>query len=72
VAKIECIRIEGVDRNLCNLTVGNYQQMKQYDLSKAVGITEREYMFSIIKSFKRNDVRIRRKGSMANTEREED
>jgi putative transposase len=56
VTEIECIEIEGVDRNLRNLTVGNYQQVKQYDLSKAVQITDNTRL--IMKSFKGNDIRI--------------
>jgi len=59
VEMIECSSTEGVDRNLRNLTIGNCQQVKQYDLSKAVDIAENTR--SIMKSFKRNDVRIRRK-----------
>jgi len=48
-----------VDRNLCNLTVGNLENVVQYDISKAVDIAENTR--SIIKSFKRNDIRVRRK-----------
>ncbi len=48
----------GVDRNLNNLTVGNDLQVTCYDLSKATEITETTR--SIMKSFRRNDVRIRR------------
>ena len=59
VEVIECTNIEGVDRNLGNLTVGDCQQVKQYELSKAVEIAENTR--SIMKSFKRNDVRVRRK-----------
>ncbi len=59
VAEIECTSIQGVDRNLRNLTVGNASNVIQYDLSKAVDIAENTR--SIIRSFKRNDVRIRRK-----------
>ena len=59
VTEIECIGIEGVDRNLRNLTVGNDKNVMQYDLSKAVDIAENTR--SIIKSFKRNDVRIRKR-----------
>ncbi len=57
--EVECTSIEGVDRNLRNLTVGNYENVMQYDLSKAVDITENTW--SIIRSFKRNDVRVRKK-----------
>ena len=49
----------GVDRNLNNLTVGNEQQVTYYDMSKVVEIAENTR--SIMRSFKRNDVRIRRK-----------
>ena len=59
VEEIECTSIEGVDRNLRNLTVGNTVRVVQYDLSKAVDIAENTR--SIIKSFKRNDIRVRRK-----------
>jgi putative transposase len=58
VAEIECTGIEGVDRNLRNLAVGNDEKVVQYDLGKAVDIAENTR--SIMKSFKRNDVRIRR------------
>jgi putative transposase len=59
VIELECAGTEGVDRNLRNLTVGDYNNVVQYDLSKAVDITENTQ--SIIKSFKRNDVRIRKR-----------
>jgi len=59
VAAIECANVEGIDRNLRNLTIGNCQQVKQYDLSKAADIADS--IRSIVKSFKRNDVRIRKK-----------
>jgi len=59
VDEIECNRVEGVDRNLRNLTIGNCQKITQYDLSKAVDVVENTQ--SIMGSFKRNDVRIRRK-----------
>jgi len=59
VSEIECTMIEGIDRNLRNLTVGNTKDVMQYDLSKTVDIAENTR--SIISSFKRNDVRIRKK-----------
>lgn len=59
VEEIECASTEGVDRNLRNLTVGNCQQVRQYDLLEAADIAENT--LTIIRSFKRNDVRIRRK-----------
>lgn len=34
----ECVGTEGIDRNLHNLTIGDYNNVVQYDLSKAVDI----------------------------------
>jgi putative transposase len=48
----------GIDRNLRNLTVGNEEKVTYYDVTKAVLIAENTK--SIVGSFKRNDVRIRR------------
>lgn len=59
VKEIECARIEGVDRNLRNLTVGNKENIMQYDLSKTVDVAENTRC--IVRSFKRNDVRIRKR-----------
>lgn len=59
VNEIDCINTVGIDRNLYNLTVGDANKIIQYDLSKAVTITENTKL--IIRSFKRNDHRIRRK-----------
>ncbi len=59
VIQIECAGTEGIDRNLRNLTVGNFREVVQYDLSKTVDIAENTR--SIMKSFRRNDVRTRRK-----------
>ena len=59
VAQIECIAMAGVDRNLRNLTVGTNENVVQYDLFKAVDIAENTRY--IVRSFKRNDVRIRKK-----------
>ena len=47
----------GIDRNLRNLTVGNEKKVTYYDMSKMVKIGENTR--SIVRSFKRNDVRIR-------------
>ena len=47
----------GIDRNLRNVTVGNEGKVTYYDVSKAVKIAENTG--SIIRSFKRNDVRVR-------------
>ena len=59
IVEMQCSKLIGADRNLHNLTVGNVQQVVQYDLSEAVQVAENTR--SIFKSFKRNDVRIRRK-----------
>jgi putative transposase len=59
VNEIECVKMAGIDRNLRNLTVGNPDEIVQYDLSKAVDIVENTV--SIVRSFRRNDVRIRKK-----------
>jgi putative transposase len=47
----------GIDRNLRNLTVGNEERVTYYDMTKVVQIAENTR--SIVRSFKRNDVRIR-------------
>ncbi|MGH9877160.1 MAG: RNA-guided endonuclease InsQ/TnpB family protein [Nitrososphaerales archaeon] len=57
VTEIDCTGIMGIDRNLRNITVGNSKEVVQYDLSKTIDIAENTR--SIMKSFKRNDVRIR-------------
>jgi putative transposase len=57
--EVDCDSVTGVDRNLSNLTVGNLENIVQYDLSKAVDIAENTR--SIMKSFKRNDARVRRR-----------
>lgn len=56
---VELAGAVGVDRNLDNVTVGNGQSVTQYDLSNVVRIGETTR--SITCSFKRNDVRIRRR-----------
>jgi putative transposase len=48
----------GIDSNLRNLAVGNDEKVTYYDLSKVVEIGEATH--SIVRSFKRNDARIRR------------
>ena len=58
VATVECTSTVGVDRNLRNLTVGNDQETRQYDLSETVRIAT--MTTRIVASFKRDDVRIRR------------
>jgi len=47
----------GVDRNLRNLTVGNDEETRQYDLSETMRIASAA--MRIVASFKRNDARIR-------------
>lgn len=49
----------GVDRNLRNVAVGNARKVAFYDISTIAQIAQNTR--SIIRSFKRNDVRIRRK-----------
>jgi putative transposase len=49
----------GVDRNLENLTVGNSQVVTYYDMKKLVDIAEMTR--SIIRSFRRNDAKVRKK-----------
>jgi len=48
-----------VDRNLRNLTVGNESRVAQYDLSDTVRTTETTV--DIVRSFRRDDSRIRKK-----------
>jgi putative transposase len=52
----------GVDRNLRDVVAGNEERATYYDVSKAVKIADTTR--SIISSFKRNDVRIRKKIAM--------
>ena len=59
VPQIECTKAAGLDRNLRNLAYGNRERVIKYDLSKAVKIAETTK--EIVSSFKRNDVRIRKK-----------
>src|SRR3989449_7087472 len=57
VTTVECTSTVGVDRNLRNLTVGNDEETRQYDLSKTVRIASTTTR--IVASFKRDDDRIR-------------
>jgi len=57
VPMIECISTVGVDRNLRNLTVGNDQETRHYDLSETVRIASTTV--HIVTSFKRDDARTR-------------
>jgi len=56
--RIECASTMGVDRNLCNLTVGNDEHIHQYDLSDTVRIAKTTVC--IVASFRRDDVRTRK------------
>src|SRR5207249_7997129 len=58
VPTVECTSTVGVDRNLRNLTVGNDQETRHYDLSETVRIGSST--MRIVASFKRDDARIRR------------
>ena len=58
-AEFDPMNAAGIDRNLRNLTYGNHKQIIQFDLTKTIEIAETTK--DIVKSFKRNDVRIRRK-----------
>jgi len=57
VTTVECTSTVGVDRNLRNLTVGNDQEIRHYDLSKTERIASTT--MRIVASFKRDDDRIR-------------
>jgi putative transposase len=56
--RIECASTVGVDRNLRNLTVGNDQETRHYDLSETTRIASTT--MRMVASFKRDDARIRR------------
>lgn len=59
IVQMKCDKTMAIDRNLRNVTYGNCQRVIQFDLSKTVQIAENTN--SIVSSFKRNDVRIRKK-----------
>ena len=48
----------GIDRNLRNIAVGNYEKVTYYDMTKIVEIADNTR--NIVASFKRDDARIRR------------
>ena len=56
LADPEVTRTVGIDRNFRNLTVGNAQLVKYYDMKEIIDIGENTR--SIVRSFKRADVRI--------------
>jgi len=58
VQKIECTTAFGIDRNLANVTCGNQDRVIIFDVSQAVKVAENTR--SVTRSFRRNDVRIRR------------
>jgi putative transposase len=51
--------VVGTDRNLSNLTIGNSENVIQYSLSKAVKVADNTR--SVIRAFRRNDTRIRKR-----------
>jgi putative transposase len=55
----EIAGVVGVDRNLGNLTVGNGQMVRYYDMTNIVEIAENTT--NIVRSFKRVDMKIRQK-----------
>src|SRR5881628_1152779 len=57
VVPVECTSTVGVDRNLRNLTVGNDQETRRYDLTR---LRIASTTMRIVASFKRDDARIRR------------
>ena len=59
VNEIEPKSVIGIDRNLRNVTVGNYKKTTMYDMEDLPKITYRTK--KITSSFKRNDFRIRQK-----------
>jgi putative transposase len=59
VARVECVSTTGVDCNLRNLTVGNDEDTRHYDLSETVRIANTT--MRIVASFKRDDARIRKR-----------
>lgn len=59
ISERECISSAGVDRNLRNVTHGDSKKVTQYDLSRSIEIIEAAN--DAVKSFKRNDARIRKK-----------
>ena len=59
IEPIPVMRVHGVDRNEKNITFGDREQVTLVDIAKMVKI--RQTTREIVGSFKRNDVRIRRK-----------
>jgi putative transposase len=59
VADIECRDVEGVDRNLSNLSIATQHNAVHYDLTQTIHIAQNTR--SVVRSFKRNDHRIREK-----------
>jgi len=58
VSEIECTATAGVDRNLANITYGNDKRVIIFNVFRAVKVAENTR--SVTRSFRRNDVRIRR------------
>jgi len=59
IVEIKCDGATGIDRNLRNVTVGNYRKVTMYDIKDLPKIAFRTK--KITSSFKRNDSRIRQK-----------
>lgn len=59
VAEKACIKAARIDRNLRNVTYGNFKKIIDHNVCKAVDIAENT--MQIIASFKRNDARIQKK-----------
>jgi len=59
VKEIKCDGIIGIDRNLRNVTIGNYKKVIMYDTGDLPKIAYRTK--KVTSSFKRNDFRIRQK-----------
>lgn len=57
----------GIDRNLANLTVGNNRTMIQYNVEQAIQIADNSR--NVVRAFKRNDARIRKRLAMKHGQR---
>lgn len=58
VEEIECTSTVGIDRNLANVAYGNDERIIIFDISKTVKVADNAR--SVTRSFRRNDVRIRK------------
>lgn len=62
VEEIASVTAIGIDRNLTNLTVGNFKNVIQYNVTKAVQIADNNR--SVMHALRRNDVRVRKQLAM--------